>query len=105
MSDLAELHNYLFPPILATTDLRPDLVVFSEEKRDVILIELTIPFEINFMKAQQRKKDKYHEVTREVEANGSNVDLITLEVGSQGFVCPDGFRLLRDIILATHSQV
>ena len=91
VSDLAESHNYLFPPILATTDLHPDLVVFSEEKRDAILIELTIPFETNFMKAQQRKNDKYHEVTREVEANGFNVDLITLEVGSRGFVCPDGF--------------
>ena len=105
VSDLADADTYVFPPTLASTDLRPDLVVYSELKRDAIIIELTVPFETNFRKAQERKQSKYHEVLEEVKNNGFVVDLITVEVGSRGFVCLDGFYQLRDMILATRKQI
>ena len=47
VSDLAGADTYTFPPILAATDLRPDIVVFSEVKQHATIIELTVPFESN----------------------------------------------------------
>ena len=73
--------------------------------RNAIIIELTVPFESNFGKAQERKQSKYHEIMHEVKSNGFDVDVITLEVGSRGFICPDGFSLLKDAILATNAQI
>ena len=67
VSDLADADTYVFPPTLASTDLRPDFVVYSELKRDAIIIELTVPLETNFGKAQERKQSKYHEVLEEVK--------------------------------------
>ena len=62
VSDLAGANTYTFSPILATTDLCPDIVVFSEVKQHATIIELKIPFESNFKKAHNRKQAKYHDV-------------------------------------------
>ena len=105
VSDLATPENYLFPPVLAITDLRPDLVVYNELMRDAIIIELTVPFESNFGKAQERKQGKYHGLMNDVKKNGFDVDLITIEVVSRGFVCPDGFDQLKDSIIASSRQI
>ena len=42
ISDLAGADTYTFPPTLATTDIRPDIVVLSEVKRHATIIELTV---------------------------------------------------------------
>ena len=41
----------------------------------------------------------------DVKKNGFDVDLITIEVGSRGFVCPDGFDQLKDSIIASSRQI
>ena len=94
VADLEETDSYLFPPVLAAIDLRPDPVIFSEEKQEATLIKRTILFETNVGNAQQRKQSKYQELADEVEANGFDVLLITVEVSSRGFVCLDGFHQL-----------
>ena len=59
---IADLHGstsiYNFPSSIASTDLRPDLVVWSITQRIVILAELTVCFETNFVNASQRKTNK-----------------------------------------------
>ena len=77
---------YAFSSVLAYTVLRPDLVTFSESDKQAILIELNVCCESSFQAAKERKESKYLELMEEVENNGYNVDLITLEVGSRGFV-------------------
>ena len=92
---MTDLHtDYSFPPGLASTDLRPDLVVFCEEDRQAILLELTVCCEPAFQAAKDRKEAKYLELLEEVESNGFNTDLITLEVGSRGFANYSGFTEL-----------
>ena len=56
-----------------------------------INIELIICFEINFLDVKQRKVATYSEVVEEIEERDFVVDLITLEVGSIGFMSYDGF--------------
>ena len=88
MADTGPEQNYLFPPDLATSDLQ----------KEVIIIELTVYFEGAYAAAQERKTAKYLELATEVERKGYNVELITLEVGSRGLVCIDGFQQLRDTV-------
>ena len=49
-------------------------------------MELTVCFETSFEAAKAQKEAKYSELAEEVEENGYTVDLLTLEVGSRGFV-------------------
>ena len=85
---MADIPNssYSFPSSIATTDLRPDLVVWSDTQRVVMLAELTICFETNF----QRKSAKYHDLLESCTANNYNSTLVTLEVGSRGVVNMEG---------------
>ena len=105
VSDLADTSTYTFPPALATTNLRPDLVVFSEKKRHAAIIELTVPFEGNFGKAKERKSEKYYDLIEEIKTNDFDVDLITIEVGSRGFICSDGFDHLKDTFLINRRRM
>ena len=105
VSDLAGADTYTFPPILVITDLRPDIVVFSEAKQHATIIELTVSFESNFKKAHNRKQAKYHDVLDDIKENGFDTDLITIEVGSRGFICPDGFDQLKDTLLISGRQM
>ena len=59
MQVIVDLENqYLFPTSLTYTDLRPDLVVYSNLTRTAILVELTVCFEDNF-DARACKEAKY----------------------------------------------
>ena len=86
--------NYLFPPTAASTDLRPDLVVWSDSQRVLVLAELTVCFETNFVDASRRKSDKYRDLMETCTASGYTTQTITLEVGSRGFVNHGGFKHL-----------
>ena len=106
MSVLADLsEQYRFPVSLACSDLRPDLVVHSDLTKTAIIVELTVCFETNFEAARSRKEAKYSELVEEVEDNGYDVDLVTVEVGSRGFVNYDSFRRLNEIIGASKTEL
>ena len=105
VTDLAVADTYTFPPTLATNDLRPDIVVLSEVKRLATIIELTVPFESNFKKAHDRKQTKYHDVLEDIKGYGFDADIITIEVGSQGFIWPDELDKLNDTLLIFPRQM
>ena len=92
VSDFAGAETYAFPPTLMTTDLRRDIVVFSVAKQHASIIELTVPLKVcNFKKAHTKKQTKYHYVLEDIKGNGFDADIITIEVGSRSFICPEGF--------------
>ena len=103
VTDLSD--NYQFPPCLALTDLRPDLVAYDVQTKSALLLELTVCFETNFEDARKRKEDKYSELVEEVERNGFDVELITIEVGSRGMVNYDSFHRLRDAVGASNKEL
>ena len=87
MQVIADLEDqYHFPTYLPYTDLRPDLVVYSDLTKTAILVALTVCFECNFEDAKLRKEIKYADLVDKIEGNGFIVDLITVEVGAHGFV-------------------
>lgn len=103
LADLSE--QYQFPPSLALSDLRPDLVAYSNLTKSVIIVELTVCYETNFRDARARKEEKYTELVKEVEENGFVVDLITVEVGSRGFVNYESFSWLNSTLGAPKKKL
>ena len=74
--------TYSFPSSVSSTDMRPDLVMWSNAKQVVILVELTVCFETNFIDASLRKAENYQDLLEACTANGYSTSLVTLEVGS-----------------------
>ena len=89
--------NYVRPHFLVS-DLRPDIVIWSDIPKKVYLLELTVCFDTSFDEAIQRKTDRYLELADVINQSGYNCSVITLQVGSRGFIDTDAFEDLRKIL-------
>ena len=69
--------------------MRPDIVIWDSQV--IHIIELTVPFETNAVDAAERKTLHYQDL-RESCALRRRSSIITLEVGSRGFLCAEGFQ-------------
>uniref|UniRef100_A0A914Q0J1 Reverse transcriptase n=1 Tax=Panagrolaimus davidi TaxID=227884 RepID=A0A914Q0J1_9BILA len=73
-------------PDTAST-LRPDITIIDKENKEVIIIDVTVPFE-NFPKAfinaRERKMEKYLPIKQELEDQGYSVFLDAFIIGSLG---------------------
>ncbi len=58
-------------------------------KGSVYVIELTVPYETNCMKAKRRKKERYRHLRSELKAPCHAFTVITLEMPTLGFVSND----------------
>ena len=85
---------YTFPHHITPTDLRPDIVWWNDEKKELWLFELTISFESLVEDARRRKRAKYHDLVEAGRAAGYKSELITVEVGSRGMVGVSDFAAL-----------
>ena len=84
---LADLDKQLkFPPDIATTRLRPDLVIFSKASKRVIWWELTVPSEERIAASHELKLDRYNSLQAEIQANGWSCYSFAVEVGARGVV-------------------
>lgn len=52
------------------TTLKPDIVLVSETTRQVVLLEVTVPWEDWMKEAFERKKAKYEELAGECRSRG-----------------------------------
>jgi hypothetical protein len=89
--------SYTFPSHIATTEERPDLVLWSDKSRTVTLLELTILFEDNFADAHQWKSNRYHDLLQLCRRNKFSAKLHTIQVGSRGIIDLDSVSCLADI--------
>jgi len=84
--DLEEF-NYIFPPEIIPTSLRPDVVVWSNQLKRAIIIELTCAAEEGIEAAHIRKESKYLPLIAEIATNSSwKANLFTIEIGVRGFI-------------------
>ena len=78
---LADLDsNYCFPIHIVFTQLRPDITIFSNALRKVILIELPCPCEENM-----ESWHKYSALKATIESNGWSVQLFAVEASARGY--------------------
>ena len=86
-----------FPVHIVQTALRPDIVIFSNKRRKIIMLELTVPWEENAEETHERKKLKYDELVELCKNNGWKAKCTPIEVGSRGFVARSLCNALSDI--------
>ena len=73
--------TYQFPHHIVVTQLRPDLVIWSDTLRVVVMLELTIPHERGLTDANKRKAEKYAALKQECTDRGWRVELLPVEMG------------------------
>ena len=83
---LVDLDKQLrFPSHIVATRLRPDIVLSSDSTRQVVLLELTVPWEDRLEEAFERKLSKYTELAEHCQQAGWRVRCLPVEVGCRGF--------------------
>ena len=87
----------VFPVHICVTNERPDIVLYSDSLKTVILIELTCPAEENIADARARKEIKYTPLRDQIQDNNWTCHLRTIEVGARGFVSSSVPRCLRQL--------
>lgn len=80
------MDTYSFPSHITPTNLRPDLVLWSDVKRRLYIAELTICFETGFEEAAERKRARYTDIAEEAQRQGYNTHILPLQVGSRGVI-------------------
>ena len=83
ISDLSP--NYVFPCQIALTELRPDVVIYSNTLKHVILLELTCPCEENMECWHSTKLSKYSALVHIIRSKNWSVDIFAIEVGARGY--------------------
>ena len=94
--------TFFFPPRIAFTKLRPDIIIYSNKLKSVILIELTCPCAENMEALHNTKFNKYTPLKNVIENNRWSVDLFAVEVGGRRFTsvlcCFKSLSLMNRII-------
>ena len=91
VADLGD--GYSLPSHILQTDLRPDIVWWDSQS--VVLVELTIAFDVCLSEAHERKEAKYCHLLDNAREHKFRASLITLEVGSRGVPHLPGFQSLQ----------
>ena len=89
-----------FPQYIVITNLRPDIVVWSDQGKEVLLVELTVPREENMEVAHERKMTKYDTLRMEIEMKGWRCKVLPVEMGCRGYASRALIAYLRGIGLS-----
>ena len=92
------------PTSVIVTNSKPDICLVNDTKKEIVLIELTIPFDTNITAAHERKSLKYEHLKNDIEDKGYSVDLITLEIGSRGLISKENVTKLQKILKLNSSK-
>ena len=93
-TDLPEM-SYHFPAHVAVTGKKPDIVLWSNSRKRIIMIELTVPAERGVQQAHKKTDMAYGKPGGLADAcrlNNWTVDRMPVEVGALGFVA-DSMRV------------
>ena len=94
--------TFSFPPYIGFIELEPDITIFSNKLKRVILIELTCPCEKNMEAWHIAKINKYMLLKSVIENNGWSVDLFAVEVGGRGHCSMSVFHCFKSLGLTNH---
>ena len=80
------------------TPQRPDLVLSSTTKKEVVIVELTVPFEPNIEARHTDKCNKYASLTTDIKDQGYSCNLFCLEIGSRGYVSKENKLRVKSLL-------
>ena len=100
----ADLKSSLqFPVHIIQTEKRPGVVAWSDSKKSVLLIELTVPWEENREEAHERKKNRYETLRADCVEKGRICYVIPIEVGYRVFLGHSFISFLSKIGITSRS--
>ena len=88
------------PEIISKTGMRPDLALHSESSKQVILVELTVPYESRMEEAHIYKTEKYASLASSLRKSGIQVRVFAVEVGARGFVSTSAYDLMKQLAIS-----
>ena len=74
------------------------MVLIDPQKKDMIIFELTVPFEQNVQRSHNYKVNKYSALTSDIKKKGFKCQLICFEVGSRGHLTKDNKGSIRNLL-------
>uniref|UniRef100_A0A146M178 Uncharacterized protein n=1 Tax=Lygus hesperus TaxID=30085 RepID=A0A146M178_LYGHE len=89
---------YTFPKSLDFCfRVRPDIIYFSEETKQLIIVEITVPWEMNLSIAHFRKTAKYRRMVNIYTDHGFDCRFYSVEVGCRGVISKSLSKFFTDI--------
>ena len=101
-ADLPEWDSH--PSIIKETRLRPDIVIHSASTQQLIMVELTVPYENRMEEAHIYKREKYTNLTKELENASYKVVVKPVEVGARGFIGSSVYDLLTKLSICGNKR-
>ena len=99
----ADLDTPLVFPLVATLQ-RPDLVVWSDDQKRAIIMELTISWEDNIKAAEERKAERYEKLVEQCEEAGWEIEYHHIGIGARGFIDKRFNFLIRNRLALTQAK-
>ena len=100
-SDLAGFqapHGGTIPPHILVTALKPDIFIYSELSQEVILFELTCPWDTNIIRSHDYKSEKYSPLVADLARNRI-VSFYSVEVSARGQITKENQSRLKSFLL------
>ena len=94
-ADLPDRNKY--PDIISKSGMRPDIVLHSQATKQVVMIELTVPYENRMEAAQIYKAEKYADLANDLKGEGYRVKVLPVEIGARGFVGTSAYNLMKQL--------
>ena len=89
--------------ILATAQ-RPDLVILNRTTKEIVIFELTVPWDMNVETAHNFKQDKYASLVNDLSGSGYAVGLFCFEVSVRGQITASNRGRLKSFLFRTTGQ-
>jgi len=80
-----------------TAIVRPDIVMSSAKVEKIVIVELTVPWEVRCTQAYDRKNAKYEDLIQECRQARWKAWNYPVEVGCRGFPAPSLGNMFQDV--------
>ena len=87
-------HGGVVPPDVLVTPLKPDLFLVNESAREIVLLELTCPWDGNITRSHDYKQDRYAALVADLSRN-YKVFHFSVEVSVRGQISKDNRTRLK----------
>lgn len=77
--------QHKFPQHVVKTTLRPEIVLVSDATKNVVMLELTVPWEEWMEEVFERKREKYDSLVSNCHRQGWKARCLPVEVGCRSF--------------------
>ena len=92
------------PTIIQESGMRPDIVLHSQSAQQLILIELTVPYESRIEAAHIFKTEKYSDLANNLKTAGFKAKVIAVEIGARGFIGKSAYSLMKQLSVPSRKR-